>query len=329
VVKDGRQAAVLAIVPQFTWQAYNSYGGTSLYTKDANGRLGTAVSFERPYKIRGGGAYAYGQGYSNDVAVSRWMEKRGDDVSYVSDADLAGASNDIPLPHRAVVVLGHAEYWTWNQYSAVKLLRDSGVHLMFMSGNNAYWDVRSAPGSVTGRPNGIVYCYKEGGDPYTGGTEQLTGLFRSDVHARPENALYGVMHFVHGYGNFPLITSDSGVGEHASAFLAAGGLHPTDTLPNILTLGGDATEFMSIEGDRISDNGQSPLGLEVLFHADIKSTSGTMERFHTTFFVAHSGAGVFASGFNEWGRWLDDWFTPGDARMKRVSDAVLDWMLAH
>jgi hypothetical protein len=257
------------------------------------------------------------------------MEKRGDDVSYVSDADLAGASNDIPLPHRAVVVLGHAEYWTWNQYSAVKLLRDSGVHLMFMSGNNAYWDVRSAPGSVTGRPNGIVYCYKEGGDPYTGGTEQLTGLFRSDVHARPENALYGVMHFVHGYGNFPLITSDSGVGEHASAFLAAGGLHPTDTLPNILTLGGDATEFMSIEGDRISDNGQSPLGLEVLFHADIKSTSGTMERFHTTFFVAHSGAGVFASGFNEWGRWLDDWFTPGDARMKRVSDAVLDWMLAH
>jgi hypothetical protein len=174
-----------------------------------------------------------------------------------------------------------------------------------------------------------VYCYKEGGDPYTGGSDQLTGLFRSDIHARPENALYGVMHFDHGYGTYSLTVSDSGVGEHARAFLSAAGLNAGDTLSGILTLGSGSTQFMSIEGDRISDNGRSPLDLEVLFHADIRSTSGSVERYHTTFFVSPSGAGVFASGFNEWGRWLDDWFAPGDARIKHVSDAVLDWMLVH
>jgi hypothetical protein len=257
------------------------------------------------------------------------MEKRGDDVSYVSDGDLVDPVPNVASPYRAAVILGHGEYWTWNEYSFAKSLRDSGVHLMFLSGNNAYWDVRSGPGEVTQRPNQVVYCYKQGGDPYTGGSELLTGLFRSAIHQRPENALYGVMHFDHGYGTYPLIASDSGLGDHARAFLAAAGLTPGDTLAGILTLGTGSAQFMSIEGDRISDNGQTPAGLEVLFHADIKTTVGTIARYHTTFFVSRGGAGVFASGFNEWGRWLDDWFTPGDTRIKNVSDAVLNWMLAH
>ena len=329
VVKDGRQAAVLAIVPQFTWQAYNSFGGTSLYTKDANGRLGTSVSFERPYRTRGGGAYAYGVGYSNDVAVSRWLEKKGVDVSYVSDGDLVDASPDVKPPLRAVVITGHGEYWTWNEYSFVESLRNNGVHLMFMSANNAYWDVRTASGAVTGRENGVVYCYKANNDPYVGPSSLSTGLFRSWDHNRPENALYGVMHFMHGYGSYPLVVSDSAVGEHAGAFLAAAGLAESDTMQGIVSLGPSPTDFMSIEGDRIEANGRTPDGLEVLFHADIKATDGTTTRFHTTFFAAHNGAGVFAAGFNEWGRWLDDWFVPGDARIQKTSDAVLDWMLAH
>ena len=329
VLTDGRRAAVLAIVPQFTWQAYNTFGGTSLYTKAANGRLGTSVSFERPYRTRGGGAYAYGVGYSNDVAAARWLERRGVDVTYVSDGDLVDASPNVLAPLRAAVITGHAEYWTWNEYSFVQSLRDNGVHLMFMSANNAYWDVRVSPGSVTGRERTVVNCYKDNDDPFVGPDELLTGLFRSWPHNRPENALYGVMHFKHGYGDYPLVVSDSAVGEHARAFLAAAGLSESDTLLGIVALGPSPTDFMSIEGDRIESNDATPPDLEVLFHTDIKATDGSIARFHTTFFVARSGAGVFAGGFNEWGRWLDDWFVPGDARIEKTSDAVLDWMLSH
>jgi hypothetical protein len=268
-------------------------------------------------------------GYSNDIAVSRWLERRGVDVSYVSDGDLTTTSPDVPVPLRAAVITGHAEYWPWNEYSFVKSLRDRGVHLMFTSGNNAYWDVRGDLGEVTGRPNSVVYCYKDGDDPYAGPAPFVTGLFRSWEHQRPENALYGVMHFKHGYGSFPLVVSDSAVGPHASAFLARARLSAADTLRGIVALGPSPTDFMSIEGDRIEANGQTPEGLEVLFHADIKATDGTVERYHTTFFVARSGAGVFASGFNEWGRWLDDWFVPGDTHVRAVSDGVLDWMLEH
>jgi hypothetical protein len=175
----------------------------------------------------------------------------------------------------------------------------------------------------------VLYCYKDGGDPYLGSSDLVTGLFRSAEHGRPENGLYGVMHFKHAYGSYPLIVSDSAVGEHALSFLSAAGLNQADTLGNILTLGSGATEFMSIEGDRIEANGLTPPGLEVLFHADVRATDGTTERFHTTFFVARSGAGVFASGANEWGRWLDDWYSPADLRIQRTTGAVLDWMLAH
>lgn len=329
VVTDAREAAVLAVVPQFTWQAYNAFGGTSLYTRDASGRLGTSVSFERPYKNRGGGIYSYGGGYSNDLAAARWLEKRGIDVTYASDADIAAAHPDVASPLRAAIFIGHSEYWTWSEYSFVSALRSNGTHLMFLSGNNAYWDVRTAPGEVTTRDDGVVFCYKEGGDPYVGPPELVTGLFRSWEHQRPENALYGVMHFKHGYGSFPLVVSDSAVGPHARAFLAAGGLAWPDTLKNALSLGSDATSTMSIEGDRIENNGRTPAGLEVLFHSDITATDGTIERYHTTFFIASSGAGVFASGFNEWGRWLDDSFGPTEPHILGVSNAVLDWMLEH
>ncbi|NUQ19495.1 MAG: hypothetical protein HOQ09_00895, partial [Gemmatimonadaceae bacterium] len=110
---------------------------------------------------------------------------------------------------------------------------------------------------------------------------------------------------------------------------AAAGVKAGDTQPNIVTLGETAASLMSIEGDRIAANGYTPRGLEVLFHADIKATDGTITRFHTTFFVANSGAGVFAAGFNEWGRWLDDTYGPSDPRVLATSDAVLDWMLAR
>ena len=329
VLKDGRRAAILAIIPQFTWQAYNAFGGTSLYTKDANGRLGTSVSFERPYKTRGGGTYMYGLGYSNDISAVHWLEKRRLDVTYVSDGDLAASVPDLQSPTRVVMITGHGEYWTWNEYSFVQKLRDSGTHLMFLGANNAYWNVRPDRSDVTGQPAGVLWCYKEGGDPWTGAPEQFTAQFRSAYLKRPENGLYGVMHFKHGYGTYPLVVSDSAMGAHAASFLSAAGLTANDTLPSILTLGTTATSFMSIEGDQITENGYTPRGVEVLFHADIKATDGTVTRYHTTFFIANSGAGVFASGFNEWGRWLDDTYGPSDPRILATSDAVLDWMLAH
>lgn len=42
------------------------------------------------------------------------------------------------------VSVGHDEYWSGQQRRAVTKARDAGVHLMFLSGNEAYWKVRVA-----------------------------------------------------------------------------------------------------------------------------------------------------------------------------------------
>lgn len=330
VVTDRRKAAITALVPLFTWQAYNGFGGGSLYIPDSTtGHLGHTVSFERPYLGRGGGTYVYGSGYSNDISAVHWLERNGYDVSYITDADLAGIEMRAPAPYRILAVIGHAEYWTWNEYTFVQQLRDRGVHLAFLSGNNAYWNVRSSEGVVTGRPWVIITCYKNQPDQQATTREETTGLFRSTLLDRPENSLYGVMHFAHAYGSFSAVVSDSGQGEQSRAFLSAAGLNPGDTLKDILSLPTGSQAMSSIEGDRIADNGRGPEDIQVLLRSSILATTGTTEEYHTTFFLAPSGAGVFASGFNEWGRWLDDWYSPGDSRIQELTQAVFEWMLVR
>ena len=40
---------------------------------------------------------------------------------------------------------GHDEYWSGEQRANVEAARDAGVNLLFMSGNQVYWDTRWEP----------------------------------------------------------------------------------------------------------------------------------------------------------------------------------------
>ena len=97
-----------------TWQAYNNYGGKSLYdVNSTNGDRAYKVSYNRPFLTR---ATAGGMGTSNwvfwgEYPMVRWLEANGYNVSYFTDVDTARRGAEI-LEHKVFLSVGHDEYWS-------------------------------------------------------------------------------------------------------------------------------------------------------------------------------------------------------------------------
>lgn len=184
-----------------TWQAYNGFGGNSLYTGTVPRASGNAskVSYNRPFLTRNGGA---GGGAAEDwlfnaeYPMIRWLERNGYDVSYFTDIDADRLGSEI-LEHEVFLSVGHDEYWSGPERANVEAARDAGVHLAFFSGNEVYWRTRWEDNYRT------LVCYKEGtlGENVCGTkcdpSPEWTGLWRdgcaypSGDACDPENALSG------------------------------------------------------------------------------------------------------------------------------------------
>lgn len=165
IVRDDRPADILFQCSDNTWQAYNRWPSDySLYTHprytDSKNYLApqASVSFDRPY-----GKYA--QIYENPQSVGSgswlcfefpfayWLEKHGYDVTYCSNSDLVDPA--CGLRCKAFLSVGHDEYWDIRQYESVCEMRDSGVHILFFSGNSVCWVTPFEP-SKDGRPDRII-----------------------------------------------------------------------------------------------------------------------------------------------------------------------------
>lgn len=316
VLRAVRRAPFVAVVPLFTWQAYNQFGGASLYTPN-----GHNVSFERPYDTSGGASYVFTDGYSYDLSVLRWLEANKVDVAYESDAELQPATAG-PIPLKGFIFIGHSEYWTRDAVDRVADFRNAHKHLAFMSGNNAYWNVRLTPGLQTGRPADVITCYKLDPDPGSTSVRDLTQRFRDPPISHPENALYGIMYSEGTDGLYPLVAAAPAAGSEAAGFLAAAGIQPGDSIPS---------EVQS-EGDIAFANDSGPDNLQVLFKSPFvprRLPSPYEHAYYTTFFVAPGGAGVFAAGNNRFSRGLQSVYSQPEPKIQALVRAVIDWMIAH
>ncbi|MCA1585382.1 MAG: hypothetical protein LC791_11670, partial [Acidobacteria bacterium] len=125
---DTRGADILFQTSDTTWQAYNDYGGNSLYKGAPAGRA-YKVSYNRPFITRGG-FYRRAFFTVNEYPMLRWLEANGYDVSYATgiDTDRMGAEL---TEHRIFLSQGHDEYWSGQQRANVEAARNAGVHLAF------------------------------------------------------------------------------------------------------------------------------------------------------------------------------------------------------
>src|SRR5688572_28719534 len=160
IVRDTRRADVLLQCSDNTWQAYNKWPeNTSLYTDPRGAQArGVAVSFDRPY-----GKYV--QFYENPQSIGSgewlcfefplayWLEEQGYDVTYCSNSDCLEASQITRC--KALLSVGHDEYWDVRQYKAVQDAIATGVNVLWLCGNSVFV-VSPFSASSDGRPNRVI-----------------------------------------------------------------------------------------------------------------------------------------------------------------------------
>lgn len=168
ILKDDRRSDILLKCSDNTWQAYNRWPDNySVYT-DPRGGQGpwSSVSFDRPYA-------KYAQIYDNPQSIGSgewlcfefplayWLEQHGYDVTYCSQSDMLTPNRGRNC--KALVSCGHDEYWDIREYHSTLELRNSGVNLLFFSGNAICWVTPMTPAS-DGRANRVMFR----GGPYGG-----------------------------------------------------------------------------------------------------------------------------------------------------------------
>jgi CPA1 family monovalent cation:H+ antiporter len=155
---------ILVQLPVNTWQAYNNWGGKSLYAFNSTRRkAANHVSFDRPYTDD-----VKWEIWNHEYPLIRFLEREGYDVSYTTDVDTDRAGGDL-LEHRLVVVAGHDEYWTKAIRDAFDAARDSGTNLAFIGANIGFWQVRYEDDGRT------IVAYKVAAAAAVGGSVTVAG----------------------------------------------------------------------------------------------------------------------------------------------------------
>jgi hypothetical protein len=333
IVRDDRgRSDLLFQTSDTTWQAYNRYGGNSLYVGSPAGRA-YKVSYNRPFTTRADTPEDWL--FDAEYPMLRWLEANGYNVSYATGVDTDRRGGEL-LKHKVFMSVGHDEYWSGAQRASVEAARSAGVHLAFYSGNEIFWKTRwEASKDASATPYRTLVSYKEThanaaidpADPPT-----WTGTWRDARFSppgdggRPENALSGQIFTVNGYESRAIAVPDTDGKMRfwrntSIATLAAGA---SATLP---------TGTLGYEWDEDLDNGSRPAGLIRLSTStytvpsrlqDNGSTyaSGTATH-HLTLYRHSSGALVFGAGTEQWSWGLDtthDFAGPAvDARMQQAS----------
>jgi hypothetical protein len=324
---DSSHSDVVLKTSDSTWQAYNAYGGNSLYTCTVSCPKGEpegykaayAVSYNRPFD----GTLVTDNGMSDpfysEYQLIRFLERNGYDLSYVSQHDLE-SGGPLLQNHKVFISSGHDEYWSATERESVEAARGAGVSLAFFSGNELFWKTRwtgSSDGSNT--PYRTLVTYKDTHFPAPvdpAGPSVTTSTWRDPRFSppgdagRPENSLTGQSFLVNSG------TSDIQVPGTFSKLrfwrnTAVSTLGPSQTL----TLS-PGTGTLGYEWDVNPDNGFRPAGRFSLSSTTVSGVQtfidyGTLVDDPTTathslsLYRAPSGALVFGAGTVQWSWGLD------------------------
>jgi hypothetical protein len=166
VVRSSRPTPLLMEIPTATYEAYNAWGGDSLYPGGGKvvGVTGTTqgveVSYDRPYDSQTGA----GQFFVREVAMVRFMERYGYPLSYTTIESIDGNPGQVEGA-RGLIDVGHSEYWSARDERAFTNARDRGTSLIFMSSDTMAWRVRftraTVASSEAGEPDHVIVAYKE------------------------------------------------------------------------------------------------------------------------------------------------------------------------
>lgn len=286
---DEAAADILYQIPITTYQAYNNWGGKSLYDFNSVEHRANKVSYDRPFQAWMGAGFFF----EGDYNMIRWLESQNYNVTYVTSLDTH--TNPLMYTSRKMFLTNwHDEYWSKEMRDNLIDALKRGKHLAFFSADNIYWQIRFEPSSA-GTPNRVQVCYKDGlHDPVSHFDPQLTTiLWRDDPVNEPENGLIGGMYRSEiAYGDsFPWVV----INAHHWIYQDTG-LKDGDKIPGLI----------GYEFDSIWDNGFTPSNLQVLSASPVLDIDGKHTIANSSMYTADSSALVFNAGTFYWSWKLDD-----------------------
>ena len=176
---------MLIVEADLTWEAYNTYGGWSLYHGPHAGVYspGRMASFNRPYDRDGKSNFTI-----YDAGIVQTAETLGLDVSYTDDLAVNRNPSSV-LNHTAIIYSGHTEYWTAMMLAAAYSARDHGVNLIFLGANSAYWRTRLESNDRT-----VVVWKGNVGDPYVNNPGMITNKWGENPTPFNQSQLLGALY---------------------------------------------------------------------------------------------------------------------------------------
>lgn len=271
---------VVVVAGDTTWQAYNSWGGRSLYKgPDGFSDRAYAASFDRPYSSADWEIW-----FDFDIPVARAAERSGVPVAYRSVSDLAldpGALEGT----LGVVSNGHDEYWPVPYRDALVKARDGGSNLAFLGANAGYWRVRLE--TTSQGPGRLVVGYKSAEADPVKNSQDTTARWRDSPDAKPENTVVG-----NYYDCYPSSGDMTIVRPEFFLFQGTG-----------VTAGSQLPGLVGNETDRAYARADTPRPIEVPAISSLKCQD-TTSYSTIAYYTVPSGAGVFAAGTMSWTRGL-------------------------
>ena len=282
-VRDDRAAGGLLVVSAVTtWQAYNPWGGCSMYrcAADREHDRAQVVSFNRPYSNR------YHQGTADfldhELPLVSLVEFLGIDAAYVTDVDLHTQPSIVGTRH-GIITLGHDEYYSTPMRAALELAVASGINIAFLGANAVYRHIRLEP-DAAGKPNRRMANFRDHDDPGAFFDPlQSTVEWRDAPLSRPEAPLIGIQYGCAGArAAMQLVNTDS--------WLVAG----IDATSSHLI-----ANLVGVEFDTLASRSLTPPTLEVIAASPVVCR-GLPYQHVMSYYSNTAGAGVFATGTINW-----------------------------
>jgi hypothetical protein len=301
-----RRSKILVQASVNTWQAYNNWGGKSLYAFNSTNQIAANhVSFSRPTGVP----------LQWEIGLLRFLEREGYDVSYTTDVDTDRNPAELRR-HRLVVSSGYDEYWSKRMRDAFEAARDGGANLAFLGANIGDWQIRYENDRRT-----IVEYRNARIDPVRNSARK-TVRFGELVPPRPQCELMGIGYEATRGANDPPRSYVVNPAALQDAWFQGTGFTATGELP----------DSVGYHWDSIKPGCAVP-PLTALFRYQGTTSNGTPTSAEVVRYSAPSGARVFSVSSLQFVWGLDNYYghdVPRDARLVRfMRNALNDLASKH
>jgi hypothetical protein len=280
------RAEILVQLPVTTMQAYNHWGGKSLYVSNSSdGVPAVRVTFDRPVPTWHEANLNARWPFIWDLNLIRFLEREGYDLAYTTDLDTHRMPWSL-LGHPLLVTSGHDEYWSAEMRDGFDAAVGDGSSLLVSGANTCYWQTRFEDGGRT-----MVQYRRAAADPEPDPARK-TVKFRELIPPRPESQLFGIEYQdgLAAPGSEPMHYTVA-AGSEGDPWLSGTGLGPGDVLEYLVGYEWDAL----VAGQELRD-------ATVFFHCGADPSDAHAVRHRTD-----AGGIVFATGSLQFSWGLDDW----------------------